>query len=252
MIAIFCLALLSGCQGDFKKGYHKGRSVGFNEGKEFGFKQGKLEGYKIGKIDGYKLGHADGYKSGQDYGYDKGEADGYKSGENVGYIKGYGAGTLEYVWDRIIPSVGSAIVAVIFFACVYYLFKYYKSPVQNMIDKSVDSAEEIRQKNMAKLELHRKTHSIKKHAQINAHNRAVDLFKQTIQSVADEKIKTELEKLRQDAEKRAFEIQLQEMSKVVEQYHISIDETEQSKSLCARERAELYKDVRKTIKQIDV
>lgn len=219
--------LFIGCESQYDKGYKKGYSTGYSKGRDYGYSIG----YESGKYDGYDLGKKDGYKEGKD--------DGYSSG--------YANGTVAYVEEHGLPSLGLAVVILLFLAAIYYLYKYFKNPTKRAIDETIDAIEEVRQKNSVQKELIRKKQSIEEQARIRARNIANNVFKVTVQAIQDERSQAEIEKLKQQAEEKILEIQMEGIMQIAAEFQKSIEDLNAAEHLSAKEKSELFREIRDTI-----
>lgn len=191
----------------------------------------------------YNKGYADGYESG----YSVGKREGYEEGKEDGYTSGYASGTVSYVKKHGLPSLGLSIVILMFFAAIYYLYKYFRNPTKRIIDKSTDMVEEKRQKIIVKKELERKKLSVDEQARIKARTLANKVFEKTLEAISDEKSRVEVDKLRQEAEEKIFKIQLEEIDKIAREYNESLENLSTSKNLSSKEKSELYSGIREIL-----
>jgi len=219
--------LFTGCESQYDKGYKKGYSIGYSEGEDYG--------YNIG------------YESGESDGYNSGKKDGYKEGKDDGYTSGYANGTVAYVKEHGLPSLGLAIVILLFFATIYYLYRYFENPTKRAIDETIDVIEEVRQKNSTQKELIRKKLSVEEQARIRAHNIANNVFKVTVQAIRDERSRAEIENLKQQAEEKILKIQTEGIMQIAAEFQKSIEDLNAAEHLSAKEKSELFSEIRDTI-----
>lgn len=229
LFVIIISLLSSSCEREYDRGYNAGYE----------------KGYSKGKSDGYESGHAFGYISGKSDGY----SEGYEKGEGDGYKKGYVDGTTGYIKENSLPSIGLAVVVLIFVAAIFFIYKYFKYPTKRIIEKAIASSEEARQRILAQKELNRKRFSVEEQSRIKARNLANKVFEKTIKAITDEKSKTEIEALRQKAEKKILSIQLETILKIADEYQQSIEELKKSGYLTSKEKAELFSEIREVINE---
>ena len=129
-------------------------------------------------------------------------------------------------------------------AIVYFTYKYIKGPTKRAIDKTTDSVEEIRKNALTKKELERKKVSIEEQAQIKARTLSTKVFERTMAAITDEACRSEVEKLRIKAEERILKINLEEIDRMTREYKESIESLDSSDSLSAKEKSDLYEEIR--------
>lgn len=185
-----------------------------------------------------------------DRGYEKGYYKGYNKGKEEGLSEGYREGTMDYVSGNALPSLGNAIVLILFMSAIYFSYKYLKDPSKRAIDDATDLIEKKRQERIAEKELIRKKYSIEEQAKIKAHNLANKVFEKTIQAITDEKSRSIIEQLKQKAEEKILSIQLEEVAKIADEYQKSIEELKEAKNLSSNEKSELFKEIREIFGEI--
>lgn len=122
------ILFLGGCSN-----YDDGYSQGHDDGKQEGYSSG----YSAGKRDGY----SDGYTAGETAGYDKGYEKGYETGKDEGYGNGYKDGTVMFIKENGLPSLGMTILTLLLSAFLYGLYALFKGPVKTIIDNTAGNAE---------------------------------------------------------------------------------------------------------------
>lgn len=225
-----CLISLTACESEYDRGYNKGRSEGYSSG--------------------YDNGKEYGYRKGKDEWYEKGKDDGYTKGNNYGYVKGYTSGTLNYIEEHGLPSLGLSIIILLIIATTYYSFKYFKGPSKRIIDESIDIIEEARQKNILKNELKRKKLSAQEEAKIRAINLSNIIFCRTIQAMSDDKTIAELNNLKLEAEEKILQIQLDAICKIANEYQESIKCVVMSDNLSANEKTKLFTEINDNVNKM--
>lgn len=239
------------CSGSNERGRDYGYSIGYVAGKDQGYSDGyysgKQAGHSAGKKEGYQVGRNEGYQVGQKEGYDAGleigKNEGYTHGEGVGYQKGYTFGTLSYVKEHGIPSLGLSLVILLAFLLVYYIYRYLKDPSKRLIDKNIDRIEAERQKILVINEMRRKKYSYDEISKFKAKNTANQLLAETTKSITNESLITELERIRSNIEVKLVNIQITELSKILDEYKNSLEEINATRHLSKKEKADLYLDL---------
>lgn len=187
------------------------------------------------------------YDKGYSAGYSKGKYDGFSEGEAKGYTKGYTHGTLNYIQEHGLPSLGLAIIILLFFSAIYFIYKYFKAPSKRIIDQVTDLAEEKRQRKIVKKELERKKLSAEELARIRANNLANKIFSKTIQSIADEHSKMQLEKKREEGEEIIFTIQMEAINKIISEYQTSFDQIVVESDISTKEKTDLFSEIKQIL-----
>ncbi|MEK7433244.1 MAG: hypothetical protein AABZ74_08950 [Cyanobacteriota bacterium] len=180
-------------------------------------------------------------------GYNSGYKEGYTVGFNDGKREGYLEGTSVFIKDTMTPSLGFVIVlltSIFTFSLTYYLLKPLS---KRFIEKFSNNAEMKRQEVILNKELKRKLFSCEDESRANALNLASFLYESSIKAINKANTEKEFEHLKDYVEKKIFEVQTNELNKIIISYEKTISNVKNSSNLSTKEKIKLYQEIKKSI-----
>jgi len=155
---------------------------------------------------------------------------------------------IEFITKYIAPVVGAVIIIAVVIGIVYGIIVYIKDPTKRLAKNVANKAEEKRQKFLTERELKRKLSSEMEEARTRAILLSSQLYEKTILALGDEKIKDELDELKIKAEEKILTSKIEDIDLAIARYKDTIKLIENSTHLNSTEKAQLYKEATKYLK----
>ena len=203
--------------------------------------------YDEGRKVGYKAGYAKGEKAGYQRGYSDGDQAGHLRGLDEGYSSGYSEGTVFFVKENGLPSLGLVILGLLSIACFFGLYLFLRNPVKEQIEHVADKHEAQRKKVAIERELARLPLAAKEAAKARAIQMAADIYAQSRKAIGDGRALRHLDQYKQDMERVILAVQLEEIERIHRAYEQSLSSIDRANYLHEKEKAKLYDNIHQIV-----
>jgi len=196
--------------------------------------------YQEGYQAGYKAGYVRGEEEGYQRGYVKGEKVGHTRGMEEGYSTGYQEGTVYFLEEKGLPSLGLIVLVFLSFLVLFWLYLTWRGRLRERMEQEADTREVQRQKKALKHELVRIGHAYEEGARVLAASIQSTVYAKARMAIGSSKISLSLDCKIREIEPEIFDIHMKEINKTTCAYQEVASQIDRTEYLNGREKGELY------------